>query len=65
MGDRAWGDDEVDWDRPPEKQRHYILSGGQCVTCSQHMIGEMMPPHDPSPRCESGKRNHCSCGVCF
>ena len=23
------------------------------------------PPHDASPNCESGKRAHCSCDVCF
>ena len=23
------------------------------------------PPPDPSPRCESGKRPHCSCDTCF
>lgn len=55
------------WTRPEKATpvRRYILSGGQCVTCSQHMASEMMPPHDASPKCESGKRNHCSCDVCF
>ena len=23
------------------------------------------PPHDASPRCESGKKDHCTCDVCF
>ena len=23
------------------------------------------PPHEPSPRCESGQRPHCSCDRCF
>jgi hypothetical protein len=23
------------------------------------------PPHEASPRCESGGRNHCSCSACF
>lgn len=47
--------------------RRYILSGGLCVTCNQYTPGidAMMPPHDPSLRCESGKRNHCSCDICF
>jgi hypothetical protein len=50
-------------DEPP---RRYILPwAAGCVTCAQHMSGEMMPPHDPSPRCESGKRSHCTCDVCF
>ncbi len=52
-------------DQPEPKQRRYILSGGLCVTCSQHIASEMMPPHDASDRCESGKRPHCTCDVCF
>lgn len=48
------------------RQRRYILSGGQCVTCSQYTPGDgMLPPHDASDRCESGKRNHCTCDTCF
>jgi hypothetical protein len=48
------------------KQRRYILPwAAGCVTCSQRLPGEMMPPHDASDRCESGKRNHCSCDICF
>ncbi len=23
------------------------------------------PPHKPSDRCESGKRPHCTCDICF
>ena len=23
------------------------------------------PPHNASPRCESGGRNHCTCAMCF
>jgi len=23
------------------------------------------PLHDPSPRCESGKKPHCTCDTCF
>jgi hypothetical protein len=46
--------------------RRFILSPhGLCVTCSQYVAGEMMPWHDASPRCESGKRNHCTCDICF
>ncbi len=46
--------------------RRFILSPhGLCVTCSQYIAGEMMPWHDASPRCESGKRNHCTCDICF
>jgi hypothetical protein len=27
--------------------------------------GGMMPPHFASPYCQSGGRNHCTCGTCF
>jgi hypothetical protein len=42
-----------------------ILTKGVCAYCDQHAKDEMTPPHDPSPRCESGKRPHCTCDVCF
>ena len=41
----------------------FVLDG-TCKTCSQLAKGEMCPPHDASPRCLSGKRNHCSCDIC-
>jgi hypothetical protein len=36
-----------------------------CPTCDAHKPGEMMPNHEASPYCESGKRAHCTCDVCF
>jgi hypothetical protein len=36
-----------------------------CETCVVLRFAEFGPPHDPSPRCESGKHPHCSCDVCF
>lgn len=36
-----------------------------CLYCQQYQPGEMMPPHDASPRCESGRRNHCTCDICW
>ena len=35
----------------------YVL----CAGCAE---GSPVP-HEPSPRCESGKRPHCTCDVCF
>lgn len=35
-----------------------------CRYCAEHG-GEMMPPHDASPACESGGYEHCSCDTCF
>ena len=34
-----------------------------CSFCQQH--GTDGPPHFASSRCESGRRNHCSCDTCF
>jgi hypothetical protein len=35
-----------------------------CPTCIRY-YGQMMPPHTASVRCESGRRHHCTCSVCF
>lgn len=50
-------------DNPPARTS-FVLDGS-CRTCSELAKGKMCPPHDASPRCESGKRNHCSCDTCF
>jgi hypothetical protein len=36
-----------------------------CIYCEKHRGDPMMPPHNASPNCESGRRNHCTCDVCF
>jgi len=36
-----------------------------CATCAELARGSFGPRHDPSPRCESGKRPHCTCDICF
>ena len=36
-----------------------------CSYCAKFKPGAMMPPHDASPNCESGRRNHCTCDTCF
>jgi hypothetical protein len=35
-----------------------------CAYCQANK-GQMHPPHFASPFCESGRRNHCSCEVCW
>jgi hypothetical protein len=35
-----------------------------CQFCIEHE-GQMAPPHNPSPNCQSGKRPHCTCDLCF
>ena len=35
-----------------------------CTYCEE-TAGKFAPRHKASERCESGKRNHCSCDICF
>lgn len=35
-----------------------------CPSCSAEK-GGIHPPHFASPRCESGRHNHCTCDTCF
>ncbi len=37
---------------------------GACAECERIGNGSG-PRHDASPHCESGGRNHCTCGICF
>jgi hypothetical protein len=46
-----------------------------CKTCVEVFYSQILngkdlttihaPSHKPSPRCESGKRPHCTCDTCF
>ena len=38
-----------------------------CAYCDKLIAKgqEMAPPHDAANGCESGKRPHCTCDVCF
>lgn len=47
----------------PMTRRHRLIAG-DCASCDAADL-HVRPPHDASPRCESGKHNHCSCDVCF
>jgi hypothetical protein len=40
---------------------------GECAYCDRERAAgnEFHPSHDASDRCESGKREHCSCDTCF
>lgn len=37
----------------------------ECKYCQENKNSYMFPNHFASNRCESGKRNHCTCDVCF
>jgi len=43
-------------------ERRHVVAG--CATCEIHGKG-MMPSHDASSMCESGKHEHCTCDLCF
>jgi hypothetical protein len=49
------------------KIRLDMVAAGSCLYCDEIRARKerMYPPHDASVRCESGKRPHCSCDVCF
>lgn len=49
----------------PHPKHRYRRPIGECVTCDSNRNDGMMPSHTPSDRCESGKRQHCTCDVCF
>lgn len=42
-----------------------IMPLGECAYCDKWRHDPMMPSHSASERCESGKRNHCTCDTCF
>lgn len=48
----------------PDVRRRIVMEEG-CPTCAELAQGSFGPYHDPSPRCESGKRPHCTCDICF
>lgn len=47
--------------------RRHKAPEGECLTCDGEAArgNDFHPPHDASARCESGRREHCSCDVCF
>lgn len=47
----------------PHPERRWRVHG--CRTCIETPPGALMPPHDASSRCESGKHSHCTCDTCF
>lgn len=43
------------------------LPKGECAYCDREREAgnSFHPPHDASSGCRSGKRDHCSCDMCF
>ena len=54
-------------DDPQKPARRHKAPHGECKLCDQERAAnsDFHPPHDASPRCESGGYTHCSCGTCF
>lgn len=50
------------YDVKPKIRRQHVEN---CVFCAKFKATDFFPPHDASDRCESGKRNHCTCDTCF
>lgn len=48
---------------PPEPPR--VAFDANCAACQRIKAEGFGPPHTASRRCESGKRAHCSCDICF
>lgn len=48
-------------------KRRHKLGLGECLYCDieRDLANDHHPPHDASPRCESGRHPHCTCDVCF
>jgi hypothetical protein len=54
--------------REEEGQTHHAARrtfDPKCEECAAHELDVMYPGHNASPGCESGKRDHCTCDVCF
>jgi hypothetical protein len=60
LGGRAFGT----LDEPNCQGRLRSDADPSCPTCIEIGVGHG-PSHTPSRRCESGRRPHCSCPVCF
>lgn len=62
--DRQAAADHSDGPQPNRLRRRLSLIAN-CPFCAQHGADPMMPYHDASDRCESGKHPHCTCDTCF
>lgn len=45
--------------------RRHWLEPGECKYCDDSRTDQMMPYHDASRNCESGKHHHCTCDTCY
>jgi len=54
-------------DAAARQERRHQAPEGECPYCDGERAkgNTHHPSHDASPRCESGKRNHCTCDTCW
>lgn len=52
------------WYTPMNARQQALFDEITCAYCAKYS-GGMMPSHNASSMCESGKRNHCTCDRCF
>lgn len=43
----------------------FLFTEKDCSFCDEHGSSPLMPSHTASPHCESGKKNHCTCDICY
>ena len=48
-----------------ESKTGRIYRSDDCAYCVAHRDDSMMPPHQASSACESGKYDHCTCDTCY
>ena len=74
-----WDDDCICEDEPPQEteQEHMkrmlefglshkrLYRSDDCAYCQAHKDDSMMPPHQASSNCESGRYDHCTCDTCY
>jgi hypothetical protein len=65
MGNNWQKFDETMQDADALARRHRVEDCDYCNRLRAEGASSFAPYHDASPRCESGKRNHCTCATCF
>lgn len=63
-GKRRPAPETHEWEEEPPRWRKRVFDDPTCALCTADWKG-FHPPHQPSDRCQSGKRQHCSCDTCF
>lgn len=66
-----YGYTQAEWSDLTQEERYlktgHLAPSGECSMCDRFRTGDdpMMPHHEASDRCQSGKRSHCTCDTCY